>query len=795
MPPLDTHEPPQADGRVGAWDHEPLTQLRNEFRSWLQVNLPPEWRDLTRGTPDERAVPIRQEWGRRLAAGGWAAPGWPAAYGGRDLPIEAELVILEELVGAGAPEALNSNGIAIVGPLLIRYGTEEQKQRFLLPMLDHTELWCQGFSEPNAGSDLASLKARARLRDEDDTLVLNGQKIWTSFAERAQFCYALVRTDDSGSKQSGISLVILDMRQPGVTVRSLKNIAGGAEFAEVFLDDAVVPRSQVIGELNEGWSLAMEALSLERGLSFAERALRFRREISNAIRATHAFDPPHGGGPGDPRVLTRMLDCYIDSRLLTSAVGRVLRLIHEPDRVAILAALTKLHWSESHQDLLGLVVEALERRAPDEGAEWLRAFLFSRGETIYGGTSEIQRNQIARGIGLPSSTKGGRAGAPTPRVRAGGLPVSEEQAFLRDGFEAMVTTVVSREALDKARDDDGFSEAIWTAVADAGWLGLTADADDAADAVTLLHLSEAVGAQLLPGPFALTTAMVVPLLSGDRGATGTVPLDDLIAGRTLATLVMPDGGTPASPRWTGIRLVSEVTSELRLSGRAEAVPFGQAADHFLVPVELGDHLVVATIRRDHPGVTVVARPTIDGARPAADLVLDDVEVGTEQFVGTWPSDLRELLVQRLAAYMICLDGEALGGAEEMLRRTILYVSQREQFGVPVGSFQAVKHMLADAYVELELARGHAYDVATNLGAHAAGAELPLVCSRSVCGRMYPFVVERCIQAHGGAGFTWEQELHFWYRAALDQRHQPFPAHVLPHVAWRELRQTEAEVRP
>ncbi|MDX6645373.1 MAG: hypothetical protein QOK40_1100, partial [Miltoncostaeaceae bacterium] len=294
------------------------------------------------------------------------------------------------------------------------------------------------------------------------------------------------------------------------------------------------------------------------------------------------------------------------------------------------------------------------------------------------------------------------------------------------------------------------------------------------------------------GPFSMTTAMVVPLLSAHADATGGVNLDDVLTGRTLATVVMPDGGTPASPRWTSIQPSYEPDGGLCLSGRAEAVPFGQLVDHFLVPIELGERVVVAVVSRDHPGVAVAPRPTVDPARPAADLVLQGVAIDSAGFLGGWPCDLNSLVVTRLMAYMICLDGECLGGAEEMLRRTIKYVSQREQFGVPVGSFQAVKHMLADAYVDLELARGHAYDVAMNLGDDAAADDLGLACSRRACGGMYPLVVERCIQAHGGAGFTWEQELHFWYRAALDQRNHPFPPHALAHAASRGLRRAETE---
>jgi alkylation response protein AidB-like acyl-CoA dehydrogenase len=376
-------------------------EFRQEFRAWLEENLPADWTDISRGTDEARAVRIRRAWGARLFEGGWAAPRWPIENGGRGLSIELEIVALEELARAGAPEALNSNGIGIFGPILIRHGTPAQRERYLKPMLDHSELWCQGFSEPNAGSDLASLRTSARLNG--DRFTVNGQKLWTSFAGQSSFCYLMVRTDPDAPKHAGISFLILDMRSPGVSVKPLRNIAGGQEFAEVFLDNVEIPAENLVGELNEGWKIATEALGLERGLSFAERALRLEREVGNLLKLMAE------SADGDlkmysPSIRARVVDSYVGARAMHSLVLRVLMLIDRPEEMGPLASLAKLSWSEQHQRLLSLGVDAMGDRAGSPGyKEWLGAFFFARGESIYGGTSEVQRNGIARALGMPSS--------------------------------------------------------------------------------------------------------------------------------------------------------------------------------------------------------------------------------------------------------------------------------------------------------------------------------------------------------------------------------------------------------
>jgi alkylation response protein AidB-like acyl-CoA dehydrogenase len=380
--------------------NEDVAAFRARFREWVAGALPETWRDLTRGTPEEVLLPARRAWGERLHAGGWAGAGWPPAYGGLGLTVEHQVALVEEQVRAGAPEPLNSNGVEIFGPVLIRYGSEAQKLRYLPPMLAHRELWCQGFSEPQAGSDLAGLRTRA-IPDGDGWLV-RGQKVWTTYAHCADHCYLLVRTDPDAPRHAGISMMILDMDQPGVSVRPLRNIAGSSEFNEVFLDDARIEAGQLVGDLGQGWELAAYALSVERGLSFAERALKVAREFERLLDMVDGLaseDP----GRGAERFAERLVDAFVRTRTLHALVVEIIDRSARGEPLGSLPSVAKLHWSESHQELLRLGLDVLGQRVGDpEHQDWVRAFLFSRGETIYGGTSEIQRNVIAKGLGLPS---------------------------------------------------------------------------------------------------------------------------------------------------------------------------------------------------------------------------------------------------------------------------------------------------------------------------------------------------------------------------------------------------------
>lgn len=373
-------------------------EFRSSFRNWLEANLPGEWKTEVTG---EQLVERRKQWGKMLAEGGWVAPAWPKEYGGLGLSVEQQLVYVEELVRVNAPEVLNSNGIGIFGITLIKYGTEEQKKYYLPRMLQHKDIWCQGFSEPNAGSDLAGLQTKAV--DNGDHYLLNGQKVWTSYAPYANKCYILVRTDKS--RYQGISMMILDLDQPGVTVQPIKNIAGESELSEIFLENAKVPKEDVVGAINNGWEMANYALANERGIHFAQRALKMQVEFQQIAAATLEKMSTGDIVANNPIYLDKLVQAYISTEVLKSVSIRNIALISQGESPGVMPAIAKLAWSEGHQDLLdlGVYLNGEESLLKDYGHIWMQKFLISRGETIYAGTTQVQKNIIAKSLGLPSS--------------------------------------------------------------------------------------------------------------------------------------------------------------------------------------------------------------------------------------------------------------------------------------------------------------------------------------------------------------------------------------------------------
>ncbi len=614
--------------------------------------------------------------------------------------------------------------------------------------------------------------SKPELSARDDRLVVNGQKVWTSFARHSDYAYALVRTDSDTSKHAGISLVVIDMHCRGVTVRPLRTLIGGWEFAEVFFDDVEVPASEVVGPLHGGWPIAVEALALERGRSFAERSLRLRREVAKLAALCTRIEPLEDGARG------KVVDSYLDTRCLASVVRRVLRLIESGRDATALAALAKLHWSEAHQRLLGAGVEALETRVLEpEASEWVRAFLYSRGETIYAGTSEVQRNTLARFIGLPGvRSEGSSSAAARPRLSAGAVAAPEDARMLREGLDDLLAAELTPGRRTSALEGSGFDAELWRALGGAGWLGLGCESDLSALGRTLVELGEAAGACLIPGPLGQTITITAPLLAA--AARSGPDVDAVIGGHLLAALVMPDAGTPIAPRLTAVSASHARAGVIVLNGTVRGVQFAAEADRLVVPFEYGGRVGLALVSPDHSGVQIGAPYSVDLAAPRSQVTFDSVEIPPNELLGDPIVDHRDALATALRRYMLWLDGESLGGAERVLSRAVEYVGQRRQFGVPVGSFQAVKHSLANAYAELELARGHAYEAAAEEDNGGPEARVALAASRLICGRMYQAVVERSIQAHGGVGFTWEHGIHLWYRRALAARHDPFPASVL-----------------
>ena len=381
--------------------------FRHELGAWLasakQKGLIPP---VEQGTFDER-VEAGRAWQRRLYDGGWCGVHWPAAYGGRGAGLIEQIIFQEELAAAGSPQLVNLLALSMVGPLIIDHGSEEQKKRYLEPILMATEIWCQGFSEPGAGSDLAAVSTRA-VR-QGDRYVLSGQKVWTSYAQYADLCMLLARTDSEAPKHKGLSLMVVDMKQPGVEVRPLTQMNGDREFNEVFFDGAELPCENLIGAENDGWTMAVAMLMYERATLTFQRQLQSRVAL-NALIAMAGREGPAGRPADDPLLRQRVAAAYTESEALRLTALRHLTGQLGGGKPGPEGSMEKLFWSEMFQRMLETAMTALgpygQLSAEDPlapgGGRWPHLYLYSRGRTIAAGTSEIQRSIIAqRVLGLP----------------------------------------------------------------------------------------------------------------------------------------------------------------------------------------------------------------------------------------------------------------------------------------------------------------------------------------------------------------------------------------------------------
>jgi len=393
------------DGAVDFADSPDDARFRATLRAWLAANRPAR---AERVPHDDASLAeefaFLRDWQRRLHDAGYVGLLWPREYGGHDAPPAQQAIANEELARARAPQLLNRVGINNAGPTLIAHGSEELKRRLLLPILTGDEVWCQLFSEPSAGSDLAAVRTRAE-RDGDGFRV-TGQKVWTSYAQLARWGILLARTDPSLPKHRGLTYFILDMELPGITIRPLRQITGSTEFSEVFLDAVPVPRAHVIGEVNQGWEIAMTTLAHERGTGFAFKEQVLQR-IALEDLAALARARSHAG---DPRVRQEIARAWIDVEIMRLMNCRTLTRLQRGEEPGPESSLVKLFWASLTQRVheLGLTLggpHALlveHSRYAIEGGRWAQAFLWSRVGAIAGGTSEVQANIIAqRMLGLP----------------------------------------------------------------------------------------------------------------------------------------------------------------------------------------------------------------------------------------------------------------------------------------------------------------------------------------------------------------------------------------------------------
>jgi len=414
--------------RVSAEDE----QFRARIRDWLERNLAGDFAALRgQGGPgrEHERFEERLAWNRHLAASGWTCIGWPAEYGGQDATLVQQVIFHEEYARSGAPARVDHMGAELLGPTLIAYGTPEQKRRFLPAIAAVRELWCQGYSEPGAGSDLASVSTSATLAG--DHWVITGQKVWTSLATAADWCFLLARTEPGSRRSAGLSYLLVPMDQRGVTVRPIRQLTGTSEFNEVFFDGARTPHDMVVGAAGEGWRVALATLAIERGVSTLGQQVGYQRELDALIATARRT-----GAAADPRLRDRLARAWIGlqvmrEQMLAALADKSAPLADEPDPAA--ASVVKLLWSRWHRELgelamavagpssmLTRLVQAQPLQAqplqaqplqaqplqaqepPYDLDDWQRLYLFSRADTIYGGSQEIQLGIIAsRALGLP----------------------------------------------------------------------------------------------------------------------------------------------------------------------------------------------------------------------------------------------------------------------------------------------------------------------------------------------------------------------------------------------------------
>lgn len=379
--------------------------FRAECAEWLTAQMAGEFADIKGITTLTAKSERRKEWEQQLAAHKWSCIGWPEEWGGRGASLAQQVIFAEEYARAGVPGRVNHIGVELAGPTILTFGTDEQKQRFLPDIAAGKTIFCQGFSEPGAGSDLASVRTKGRL--ENGSWVVNGQKIWTSLAHISDWIFVVTRTEEGSKGPKGLSFLMMPIDQPGIDIRGIKQINGDAEFNETFFTDATCLEGSMIGAPGEGWKIAMGLLAFERGVSTLGQQMAFRQELDEIITAAKA-----NGSANDPLIRQRIAKAEIGLRLMRYGA---LRMLSNTDHSKVDgAALTyKIQWATWRRGLGELAMDVLGQGGEvtdKDKYEWdflPNLFLFSRSDTIYGGTNQIQRNMIAeRALGMPREPRG-----------------------------------------------------------------------------------------------------------------------------------------------------------------------------------------------------------------------------------------------------------------------------------------------------------------------------------------------------------------------------------------------------
>ena len=385
-------------------------QFRSEVAGWLAGNLCGEFEQIRgRGGPGDEHMFVaeRSAWEQQMYAGGWTCIGWPVEHGGRGASIEQQVIFHEEYARAGGPGRIGHIGETLAGPTILAFGSEEQKQRFLPGILRGEQFWCQGYSEPSAGSDLANVKTKANFDETTGQWKISGQKVWTSLAHESQYCFVIARTDPTSVGHKGLGFFLVEMDQAGVDVVPIEQLTGTCEFNEVFFNEAVCSAQDIVGAPGDGWKVAMGLLRFERGVSTLGQQMLFQNEFDEIITLARK-----NGAAQNPAIRQRIADAYVGLKIMRANSMRILS-GGESGELQKEAMMYKLYWATWHRNLGKLAMDVLgaESEILDGGPYELNRlqsmYLFTRSDTIYGGTNQIQRNIIAeRALGMPREPRG-----------------------------------------------------------------------------------------------------------------------------------------------------------------------------------------------------------------------------------------------------------------------------------------------------------------------------------------------------------------------------------------------------
>ena len=725
----------------------------DDWQARLERLLADSAREPTAGSERIQAA---RAWHARLVDEKLAAPGWPKSVGGLELSLQGQLDYYRITTAAGAPPHPCPLSF-IVAPTLIAHGTQEQKDRFLEPLLRADEFWCQGFSEPGAGSDLASLSTRA-VRD-GDVYRVTGQKVWTSMAERADWMFALVRTGVPGRSADGITYLLIPMNSPGITVRPLRDISGAAHFAEVFFDDVEVDVANRVGAEGDGWSIMRTSLGHERATAFLADEFKYRKTADKVV------DLLLSQGLGDdPLVRQDVARLESGVRTIAANSARALAAVLRGEDPGGVASVNRLVKSEFEQHMHALALRttgphaALGSRAPGaiDNGRWTFGYLMSRATTIGAGTAEIQRNTIAESVlGLPSHRgEGTRAAAVVPGAP---LAVSEEdEQQLRDVLaKALRATVDIDEILNPKRPFDTTDSAAWSSLLDFGLPGLAVDealgGAGAPRRMLYAAIEEAAKAIAAVPLVSTVTALDVAVAIGAKSVA-----ERITAGATAAFVVpLRDTGWQTEglelPQWDGERL----------TGAVPIVTGAPVADVLLVLARTADMgEVLVAVDRGDDGVDVAAQQPLDLSATVGAVTLS---AATGEVLADGAA-LRLGLQHARRHGLLAVASDSLGVGARALAMAVEWACEREQFGRPIGSFQAISHRCADMLVALEGARSQVH-AAAEADADSEDADCAVELAAAAAFDAAVAATEGALQIHGGIGFTWEHPVHLLMRRA------------------------------